>query len=169
MQLVAEVVPFAEVYERYKGPVFRYCVSQVRNAAVAEDIASNVFISAFRVYDQTHPEGEGMRQWLFAIARNQVIDHVRRERRWQNLFSRIGRAEPQSSIEEAAAYREELRAALDKMKKLKPRDRQLVGLRLAAGLSVNDIAEVMGLSGDAAKVALRRALAKIEDARSGEQ
>jgi RNA polymerase sigma-70 factor (ECF subfamily) len=158
---VAQPLPFSEVYELHASSVFRFCVSQVRQAAVAEDIASGVFVSAWQAYGRAQPEPDVVRQWLFSIARNKIIDHFRHERRWGLLFARIGGHDSAASVEDTAQYRAELQAALTGIASLRGRDRQLVGLRLAAGLPIAEIAGVMGMSEGAAKVALQRAVKKV--------
>ncbi|MBV8445544.1 MAG: hypothetical protein JOZ92_06475 [Candidatus Dormibacteraeota bacterium] len=57
--------------------------------------------------------------------------------------------------------RDELRAAVAAIGRLRARDRLLVGLRVAAGLDWAEIGSVAGMSADAARMATARALAKV--------
>lgn len=153
------LTPFEEVYADNADAVFRFCVSQLRDQDVAEDVASDVFAAAFAAYQRVHPEPDGVRTWLFRIARNAVIDQYRREGRRRSLVSRIGHArEFPSSVEEDAEQRSDLRSICGAIEMLRERDRQLVGLRVAGGLSYAEVAAVLNMREGAARMATHRAL-----------
>jgi RNA polymerase sigma-70 factor (ECF subfamily) len=123
-----------------------------------------VFASAFAAYDRVHPHEAGVRTWLFRIARNAVIDQYRREGRRRSLLARIGRDRQfPSSVEESAEQRNDLRSICAALERLRERDRQLVGLRVAGGLSFAEVAEVLGMREGAAKMATHRALERVRD------
>jgi DNA-directed RNA polymerase specialized sigma24 family protein len=48
----AAVVPFEDVYRSHAGSVHRFCVSQVYDQAVAEDLTHETFVRAFVAYDR---------------------------------------------------------------------------------------------------------------------
>jgi RNA polymerase sigma-70 factor (ECF subfamily) len=158
-------LPFADVYHQYKDPVYRYCLMRVRNGEIAADIAADVFEAAFRAYGRAQPNPETVHIWLYRIARNRTINHYRRTARWRNITGILRRdaAAAVDDVEDAAEARSDLRAALETVSRLKPRDRELVGLRVGGGLSYQEIAAVMGMSEHAAAVATRRACDRIRD------
>jgi len=150
---------FEAVYHDLKGPVFRFCLAQLGDAAAAEDLAADVFAAAWAAFRRSPPEPDGVRPWLFRIARNGAIDRSRRRRTQASLLARLrGDA---VSVEETAEVRDELRAAVAAIGRLRARDRLLVGLRVAAGLDWAEIGSVAGMSADAARMATARALAKV--------
>ena len=157
----AAAVTFDEVYRVHADAVFRFCVSQLRDLAVAEDVTADVFASAFAAYERVRPEPRGLRTWLFRIARNAVIDQYRREGHRRSLLARLTHASPARGVEEEAEQRSELEAVQAAIATLRRRDRQLVGLRVAAGLSFADIGAVLGMREAAARVATHRALARV--------
>ncbi|MFN2450828.1 MAG: RNA polymerase sigma factor, partial [Candidatus Dormibacteria bacterium] len=160
--VVDERLPFEEVYRRHADAVYRFCLSQLGNRAAAEDVAADTFSSAFAAYERVQPDEAGLRPWLFRIARNAGIDHGRRHRRLGFLFGRLGRAQaPPPDVESLAGLRAELRDVLSAMAALGARDRSLVGLRIAGGLSYSEIAEAMGMSEGAARTATHRALGRV--------
>ena len=162
-------IPFDEVYRDHADAVFRYCVSQVGSTVTGEDICGDVFASAYAAYERTAPEPDGVRPWLFRIARNKVIDHARGERRRRLLVGRLRRERVASStVEDDAARRGALASVTAAMEHLGARDRQLVGLRVAGGLSYADVGAVMGLSEHATVVATQRALQRLR-ARLGDE
>ena len=161
-------LPFEEVYARHGGPIFRFCLSQLGDPAAAEDIAAEVFVSACAAYPRVQPSAEAVRPWLFRIARNAAIDHRRRLFRGRRAVARlhVEGAAP-VDVETVAALRADLREVLEAMRSLKRRERQLIGLRGAGGLSWAEIAEVMGMSESAAKMAAHRALQRVRERCSG--
>ncbi|MBJ7594695.1 MAG: RNA polymerase subunit sigma-24, partial [Candidatus Dormibacteraeota bacterium] len=50
------VAPFDEVYQEHADAVYRFCVSQLRDLDVAEDVTADVFAAAFAAYDRVRPE-----------------------------------------------------------------------------------------------------------------
>jgi RNA polymerase sigma-70 factor (ECF subfamily) len=162
VRLEGAVTPFDEVYRDHADAVFRFCVSQVRDVDTAEDLAGDVFAAAFAAYQRVHPDPAGVRTWLFRIARNAVIDQYRREGRRRSLVARIGRdREFPDSVEESVVQRFDLRSVVAAMETLRERDRQLVGLRVAGGLSYAEVGQVVGIRESAAKMATHRALERV--------
>jgi RNA polymerase sigma-70 factor (ECF subfamily) len=162
-----EVVPFEQVYARHSAAVYRFCLSQTGDPAVAEDVAADTFAAAFEAYARARPEEQRLRAWLLRIARNQAIDHHRRRARAQRLLTRWMRREPVPDVEEMASQNADLRRVLDAMLHLSSRDRQLLGLRLAAGLPFAEIASATGMREAAARVACHRALRRLRSAAGG--
>ncbi len=153
---------FAEVYRRHADSVYRFCLSQLRDPAAAEDVAADVFAAAFAAFANVYPTDDGVRPWLFRIARNATIDHRRRTgTRFRLLGALRGRGNYSVDVESAAAIRQQLRDVLDAVGRLRERDRQLIGLRVAAGLSYAQIGEVMGIKENAARMATQRAVVKV--------
>ena len=155
---------FEDVYAEWVGPVYRYCLSQLRDHAAAEDVTAEVFASALKAFERTRP-GEGAGMWLFRIARNAVVDEHRRRNRRGRLVTLLGRRhEVQADPVDAVALRDEASRAGEAIARLRPRDRELVGLRVAGQRSYAEIAAVMGISETAAKVATHRALVSVRRA-----
>jgi RNA polymerase sigma-70 factor (ECF subfamily) len=131
------------------------------DATTAEDVASDTFAAALVAYDRVRPEEAGLRPWLFRIARNEAIDHRRRIGRARRFLDRQWFRPEAEHVEDAALLRAELREVIAAMSRLSRRDRQLLGLRLAAGLSFAEIGSVTGLREASARVATHRALKRL--------
>ena len=152
---------FEEVYRLHVDGVYRFCLAQVRDAAAAEDLAADVFAAAFVAYERVRPGPGGVRAWLFRIARNAAIDRARRAHTRMRLF-RLLRAEANHhDVERDVELRSDLRSTLDAISRLSARERLLVGLRIAAGLSFAEVAAVTGMKENAARMATSRALTKV--------
>ena len=79
--LVAEALAgSSEAYrvlvERYQRPVLGLVARMVRDPGLAEDLAQEAFVRAFRNLHRFDP-GRSFRSWLFKIAHNRTIDHLR--------------------------------------------------------------------------------------------
>ena len=159
---MAEPLPFETVYERFSANIHRFCLSQLRDPSAAEDVAAEVFISAYAAYGRAHPPPDAVLYWLLRIAKNQVIDHQRRSARWRTILTTL-RREPQqvSDVEAVADVNETMRTVLIAMQTLPPRDRLLVGLRYAADLPFDEIGQLTGMSSRAAAMATYRAMERL--------
>jgi RNA polymerase sigma factor (sigma-70 family) len=150
-----------ELYAEHAATIQRFCVSQVGFAA-AEDLTHETFMRAWSRSREEFPAGDATKRWLIAVARNLCVDHLRRRSRRKRLVEQLRQAPRASQNVELEYIRrldlETVQRALDGMR---PRDRELVGLRVAAGLSYREIAEITGSSEQIVKVATFRALGRL--------
>ena len=71
----------ALLYETYFDRIYRYAYLRLNNRTEAEDVAQDVFIRALAAIKKYEERDVPFTAWLFRIAHNQVIDHVRKEKR----------------------------------------------------------------------------------------
>lgn len=67
---------FQALYQNHLGLIYRYIYSRVGNHEDAEDIASHVFLKAFREVDYARGP-KTIRNWLFRVARSTIADYWR--------------------------------------------------------------------------------------------
>jgi RNA polymerase sigma-70 factor (ECF subfamily) len=161
------ILSFEEVYARHAETIYRFCVVQMRDPTVAEDVTGDTFVKAFAAYERVRPAPEDVKFWLLRIARNTGIDHQRRARR-AALFTRLRHNEPSVDIEQTVQLRHDLRMVIMAAGALSQRDRELVALR-ASGLSFSEIATALGMQTESAGVATRRAMEKLRHQAEGLQ
>ena len=155
---------FDRVYLENRDAILRYCISQVGNRHTAEDIAGDTFASAWAAIGRDGWPAD-IRPWLFRIARNRVIDHSRRSARARRALARLMLQSPRGrDVEDAALLNHDLVRVVAAVAKLSERDKTILGLRLAGGLSHAQIASVLGLAEDAARQGSARALARLREA-----
>src|SRR5215207_2491611 len=70
---------FRELIRRYERPVFSLIYRMVRDRELAEDLAQDTFIKVLNNIDRYQPEFK-LSSWLFKIAHNVAIDHLRRRK-----------------------------------------------------------------------------------------
>lgn len=164
-ETTSERPAFDDIYRTHAARVFRYCLSQVSNRADAEDLAADVFASAYRAYPGADLTAATVLAWLLRIARNAVIDHRRRHTRRAALLSRFFGAESEAdasvNVEGEIVFRDEVARTLAAMVHLSERDRTVIGLRIAAGLPYAEVGAVLGISEHAAIMAGKRAIARL--------
>jgi len=86
---------FAVIYDRYIGEVYRYVAGRL-GRDVAEDLAAETFLIAFRKRDRFDPALGRVRAWLYGIATTVVGQHRRKETRRYRALARAGRRVPDS-------------------------------------------------------------------------
>jgi len=151
-----------DLYERYSGQIFGYCVHQLGSREEAEDAVQSTFLNAFRGLKRgVVPEAEAA--WLFKIAQNVCLS--RRRSSW-----RRGRIEAPADFElvqevtPAPTRRgDELMGLQDVLEQMPENQRRAILLREWQGLSYREIAEELELSQAAVETLIfrgRRALAR---------
>ncbi|HEY8021858.1 MAG TPA: sigma-70 family RNA polymerase sigma factor, partial [Thermoanaerobaculia bacterium] len=68
---------FRELVVRFERPVFGLIVRMVGDPETAEDLSQEVFVKAYRALASYDPSRK-LSSWLFKIAHNATIDHLRR-------------------------------------------------------------------------------------------
>lgn len=152
---------FERLTERHAAAVLRLATVVTDDAASAEDILQQTFLSAYRNAASFHGEGSA-RGWLLTIARHaayRLRGKQRREELMDEPLMTLGlRAGWGSDNPEALAIAAQRRDTLTRaLHTLSPSDREVLTLRDIEGLSGNEAAEVLGITGRALKSRLHRA------------
>jgi RNA polymerase sigma-70 factor (ECF subfamily) len=154
---------FEELYRHTFPRVYAYVASLLRDRSAAEDITALAFERAYRKRSRFSARRGSPEAWVFGIARNAALDELRKLKRRAHLEGEPADVWSPGPHEEAerAFRREEVRAALAS---LDPRDRDLVALKFAGGLSNAEIARVLGISETNVGSRLFRAVEKLRKA-----
>lgn len=156
------------LFEQYAARVFHYFQYRCNDSATAQDLTMQVFERLLHSLPRYDEDRAPISAWLFSIARHVVTDWQRRQylRRfipWDD-FSRQPSVDPgPEQITLESEERTRLRQAL---RKLSNRERDVIGLRFASGLTNRAIAEMTGLSESNIAVILFRALQKLRQSLS---
>jgi RNA polymerase sigma-70 factor, ECF subfamily len=144
------------LYLLYADNVFGYVLAIVHDEHDAEDITSEVYSRLPRALTHYRVSGTPFVAWLLRVARNAALDHLRAQRS-------VPLAEvPASARSELHAHErlDDLRAALEAL----PDDqRQVMVLRLIAGLTPGEVADRLGRSIDAVHALQHRARRRLRD------
>jgi RNA polymerase sigma-70 factor, ECF subfamily len=161
---------FRELIRRYERPVFSLIFRMVRDRELAEDLAQDTFIKVLNHIDRYRPEFK-LSSWLFKIANNVTIDHLRR--RQLDTISMSGSPHAQSSeAVEATSFDVAVRqeSALDEIEarelgseieraiaRLRPEYRSCIMLRHVEDRSYEEIAATLDLPLGTVKTYIHRA------------
>lgn len=159
---------YAHLLETYQRPVFAIIVRMVRDPALAEDLTQESFIKAFRALESFDPSRK-FSSWLFKIAHNTTIDHVRKKSLPTVSLDGTDRedgggpglentaVEPGASPEDDYTRRElaiDLESALGR---IRPEYAEILVLRFQQCLSYEELAEITALPLGTVKTHLYRA------------
>jgi RNA polymerase sigma-70 factor (ECF subfamily) len=149
----------AEVlFTAHRQGVLRYLTRIVGHADAAHDLTQEVFL---RVARTRVPEADdlALRAWVFRIARNLALNHIRDRHRRPVSVELADSVDP--ATQELGVAISEALAALGEI------DRDVFLMRETAGLSYDDIAAACELSVDAVRARLKRARQQLREALAG--
>src|SRR5215212_2422846 len=154
---------FEDLYRNTFPRVYAYVASMLRDRSAAEDVTALAFERAYRKRGRFSSRRGSPEAWVFGIARNAALDELRKLKRRAHLETEPADVWSPGPDEQAerAFQRDEVRAALAS---LDPRDRDLVALKFAGGLSNGEIARVLGISETNVGSRLYRAVEKLRKA-----
>ncbi len=149
---------FAPIYERYAPRIYAYCLRRVGSPPEAEDLTSQVFTQAI---DRIRSYRGGLvGAWLFQIAANAVVDHLRC-RHVPISLDDVELIQEAPGVIEDLVQRDEQRQIRALVASL-PEDQQaLLALRITAGLSAEETGAVMGKSAGAIRTAVHRTIKRL--------
>jgi RNA polymerase sigma-70 factor (ECF subfamily) len=157
--LNARVADIESLVAAHRQGVYRYLCRVIGKADAAHDLTQEVFL---RVSRASVPETTetGQRAWVFRIARNIALNHVRDGRR---------RPEPVALVERGTAATQELGLAVrEALAALPEIDRDVLLLRESVGLSYEEIAEACDLTAHAVRSRLHRARLTLRETLGGQ-
>ena len=135
---------FGLIFDHFHLPVYRYIASRVHRPADAEDLTQLVFVKALEALPRYEARGIPFGGWLFRLARNTVIDHVRTRHEHADLDAAAGQPVGGAGPDELTVARQELDEVAAALASLTDEQRDAIALRFFAGLSAREAAEVMG-------------------------
>jgi RNA polymerase sigma-70 factor, ECF subfamily len=161
---------YRELVRRYERPVFALLYRMVRDRELAEDLAQETFVKALNAIESYRPEFK-FSSWIFKIANNAAIDHLRRREldtlsldgsphaetpeAMQATALQIG-ARQESPLDAVEAR--ELGGAIEAaIGRLRPEYRSCILLRHVEGRAYEEIAEILDLPLGTVKTYIHRA------------
>lgn len=147
------------LYRELYPEISRFVGRRIRIAADAEDLVSRVFFTLVERLDDFDPKRGNLRSWLFRIARNAIIDHVRKQRPTVT-YDPVGEFLPANINDPLSGLleRERLGHLLVLLDAQPIETRELLALRYGDGLRHREIAAITGISEAAVKQRVSRAI-----------
>jgi RNA polymerase sigma-70 factor (ECF subfamily) len=152
----------AELYDRYAPRMYAYIYRRVSDAALAEDLTSELFVRVLRAIRIKRAWRDSFLAWLYRIAHNLVVDVYRRQPpqviSLEDASAQAADDDPARETLEAMD-RERLQGAI---RRLTPDQQQVLALRYGEGLTARETARIVRKTTGAVEALQRRALAAIK-------
>ena len=150
---------FEVLYGRHRGPLYRYILRQVGEPATANDLYQQSWEKVIRSRHRFR-ESSPFQAWMYRIARNNVIDHFRRQKPLdKRLPDEVEAPGPGPEERTDDVHRQQdLERALQE---LPDEQKEVLLLKLESGLNLKTIADVVGINQETAKSRLRYAVSKL--------
>ena len=154
---------FRVLYERYFRQIFLFILHRVGDKTLSGDLSSQVFMKALINLKKYQPRGLPFSAWLYRIAVNECNDFFRRTKRarvvvleenhTERLYEELVEPDPLEDIKQLLPR---------VMEKLKYEELQLIELRYMENRPFLEVANILGITENYAKVRTYRILAKMK-------
>lgn len=160
---VHDPAAFAELYDHYLPRIYKYIRYRVGDPHEAEDLTSRVFELVVAKLASYQKDKAPFSCWIFAIAHNTLTDYIRAKKKNRYVsIEVVGQiACTGDSTVDTLIRREKLDKLLKTMTKLGDRERNLISLKFAAGLTNVAISEITGLTKSNVAVIIYRAVQRL--------
>jgi RNA polymerase sigma-70 factor (ECF subfamily) len=154
---------FDEASARLRPDLHRFCARMTGSLSDGEDLVQEVLVHAFYRLPELR-EGASLRAWLFRVAHNRCIDHLRGRRHFVPLDDEeLESNEALASLEDQELAQQVLVAIFTQ---LPPKERACVVLKDVLGYSLEEAAEITASTVSSVKAAIHRARGKLAGASS---
>lgn len=148
--LGGDKMAFQKLYNNYERQLFSYILRYTRNKTAADDVFQQTWIKVINGLKKYEEKGI-FSSWLFGIAHNSCIDHIRknsREKINDNKSIEIDKMESRQNMcpEKEFLKKEKTQYLKKAIEQLKPDQKDVILLRLYTDLTFKEIAEQLGYS-----------------------
>jgi len=133
-----------DLYDTHYEKVARYIFVRIGSREDAEDLASETFARALKSLDGYDERGLPMAAWVFKIAHNIVVDHLRKASKRQVTHIEVSGASDGIDPEEAAEVSDQIEKLTRALDRLSAAHREVIALRFYSGLSSEECATILG-------------------------
>jgi RNA polymerase sigma-70 factor (ECF subfamily) len=151
----------AGLYEEYYNKIAHYAYVRIGNRTEAEDIAGEVFLKALESLKSYEERGLPMQAWLFKIAHNLVVDHLRKVSKLTMVTIDNVEIKSENDPEDTALINLEMDRVKTAMQGLTEEQREVLRLRFFGGLTSREAGDVLNKSDGAVREMQRAALVKL--------
>lgn len=149
------------LYGEYYGRVAKYAYVRIGDRTEAEDLASEVFLKALDSLRNYQERGLPMQAWIFKIAHNLVVDHLRKVSQRKTISIDTVNINDENDPVDTAENSLEIMKVNKAMQNLTEDQREVLQLRFFGGLTSQEVGKVMNKSDGAVREMQRAALEKL--------
>jgi RNA polymerase sigma-70 factor (ECF subfamily) len=169
---------FLDLYEKYSNDIFRFVYFKVKRRQDAEDLTSKIFLNAWNASGKKDLRGKKARAFLYAIARNAVIDHYRSLKNRSEIeadFSSDSSSADQEErlpgdvIDEKCDLNSEMDAMINnkilmaELEELGGEEKEIIILRYINELTYSEISQIIGRTSGNIRVICHRTLKVLKE------
>jgi len=132
------------LYEQSYSKVAQSIYVRVGNQPDAEDLASETFLRAMRSLDSYQERGLQMEAWVFKIAHNLVIDHLRKNGNHKTAMLDEEAIEGEDDLSQTVEIDIQVDNLMEALTYLPPMHREIIFLRFFAGFSATECSDILG-------------------------
>jgi len=152
---------YAELVERYHVGLIIHCERMVKDRDDAEDIAQEAFVKAYLDLKRYDPAKARFSTWLYKIATNLALDHLRKHKRKMSVEDVEALAEATMPTYLEDEERQEMRKAVEDL--VPPEYRRVIEAYYWDGKSYQEIAELEGVPLNTTRTWIRRAKLQLKE------
>jgi len=150
------------VYDRYFPDIYRFVLYKLGSEAIAEDIASEVFVRLLEAIKKRNGPNTNIKSWLLSTASHAIADHLRRVYRRPTEALSDAMPDFASSLTDEIDLRQQADSVRGAFAQLTPDQQNVLALRFGDGYSLEETAAVMQKKVNAVKALQFRALAALQ-------
>ncbi len=149
------------LYEEYYDKITRYAYVRISDRTEAEDIAEEVFLKALQSLKSYEERGIPMQAWLFRIAHNLVVDHLRKTTKRRTVPIETVQVETDENPVTTAEKNIEVERVTKAMEQLTKEQREVLGLRFFGGLTSKETGNILNKRDGTVREMQRAAMEKL--------
>ena len=132
------------VMNQYQAALLRYAARVLNNEEAAQDVVQEAFIRLHENWSKVLKRGVPMKGWLFRTTHNAAVDYIRKESRLRALHERkLQELDCPADEHGPMEHDERMVMVLDHLGALRPKEREVLVLRLQEEMSYREIAAVI--------------------------
>jgi RNA polymerase sigma-70 factor, ECF subfamily len=140
---------FQVFYMQWRKPILNFVLTMVKDQRIAEELTQDVFLKAYRNRD-TFQDGSKVTTWLWSIAKNTSLDHLRRKAEVPLYVDAQGGDVSIDLMDQELSAEQKLIEATDRSRidhclgLLPDATREVIALRIHSELEYQEISDLMG-------------------------
>jgi RNA polymerase sigma-70 factor, ECF subfamily len=152
----------ATLFERHHARLYRYCLRMTGDRQASEDLVQDVFMRVLR-YKATFKHDSSFVPWMFGIARNACVAHLKRATVHRERTSEVEHEPADAAGDEPDADHRQTDLVRRALLALPLERREVLVLSRFEYKSYEEIAEALGCSAGAVKVRVHRAIKQLRE------